>query len=125
MNNIILKESNRDRINKEIKKAEGRATARLITYDNMIYICEEVEALLDIAKNNMNGVKIDADYNAQRFPTAYKYTPESTHFTAEYKGNSWTITDIYRDRCRNGIKKADIILTDKAKTAIIDKCTQI
>ena len=104
-----------------IKEAEGRATARTITARDIISRLKEIEKGLNISKKNMNGVSVHVDENAQTFPSAYKFTPESTHFFATFKGGSWIITGIERARCGSASKKVTITLTEEAKAAIIDR----
>lgn len=100
-----------------IKEAEGRATARRISINDIFAHCKAVEEKLNISKKAMNGVKIHCDPNAQEFPKAYKYTPESTHFTAEYKNGTWRVTDVFRDVC--GKHDTAIELTEEAEKAIL------
>ena len=104
-----------------IKEAEGRATARTISANDIVSRLKEIEKGLNIPKKNMNGVSVDVDENAQDFPRAYKYTPESTHFYATFKGGAWIITGIERARCKRDSQKITITLTEEAKAAIIDR----
>lgn len=104
-----------------IREAEGRATARTITARDIVSRLKEIEKGLNIHKKNMNGISVHVDENAQDFPRAYKYTPESTHFYATFKGGSWIITGIERARCRSASQKITITLTEEAKAAIIDR----
>lgn len=121
MKAINLKERSEKTINalqEAIKEAEGRATARKISYHDIFTRIEAVEGKLKITKKAMNGIKICCDPNAQDFPKAYKYTPESTHFVAEYKNGSWRITNIFRDVC--GKHDIKIELTEEAEKAILE-----
>ena len=113
-------ESIADPIRTAIKSAEGRATARTITAEKMLYALIQVEKKLDITKKAMDGIKVTIDINSQSFPNAYKYTPESTHFSAEYKNGSWRLTDIYRAECKNSFH-IRIEHTEESKKAIIDR----
>lgn len=104
-----------------IKAAEGKASVRKISPGNIFDAVDEVEERLSIPKKAMDGVTIYCDCNAQDFPNAYKYVPESTHFAAVYKNGSWRVTDIRRDICNR--KRICIGLTDTAKEAIIKNYT--
>lgn len=106
-----------------IKAAEGKASVRKISCDDIFDAVDEVEERLSISKKAMDGVIIYFDCNAQDFPNAYKYVPESTHFAAVYKNGSWRVTDIRRDVCNK--KRICIVLTDTAKEAIIKNHTII
>lgn len=105
-------------LQESIKEAEGKARERKLNYHDIFYYLEKVEKKLDITKKAMEGVKVFCDPNAQEFPRAYKWTPESTQFTAEYKNGTWRITDIFRDDC--GRHKISIKLTEEAEQAILN-----
>lgn len=102
-----------------IRAAEGRATARTITPEEVVSALDIVERKLDLPKKHLDGVTVDIDYHAQDFPRAYKYTPESTHFCAVYKRGSWRVIDIYRATTRRASQAYKVDLTDAAKEAII------
>ena len=105
-----------------ITAAEGRATTRRITAIDVLAALGKIEAALGITHKALEGVKASVDCWAQVFPSAYKYTPESTHFDAVFKNNSWKITSIYRDDC--GRNKYTVEHTEASKAAIIDKLSR-
>ena len=123
MKKIIIKEANKENINEVIKQVEGRATARLVDYNNVIHAINLIENQLDIAKKDMIGIVADIDYNAQEFPHAYKYTPESTHVKLERCSSGWALVDIKREYCGKHMIK--IHLTEDAKQAILSNYTTI
>lgn len=96
-----IKITNAAKLDAMIQAAEGRATARTITPDDIAEALDQVteRILLLSTRKDATGTKVEADPNAQTFPHAYKYTPESTHFTAELKASGWTVTGIFRARC--------------------------
>ena len=107
-----------------IKAAEGRAKVRTITAADICADLLEIEAKYGITQKAMNGIIAGVDHNAQNFPAAYKYRPESTFFRAEYHAGSWRVVDIWRDTtCRAG-HKISVKLTPEAQAAIIDKMTE-
>lgn len=106
-----------------IKAAEGRATARTITAGNILDTLDYIERELKISKKAMNGIHIRADINAQKFPGAYKYIPESTHFQATYKNGSWRITSITREVCRQGMH-IEVTHTEESRKAILDRMSK-
>ena len=116
---IKINKGNTGKIEDAIKAAEGRATARTINAGWIMNSVERVEDALNIPKTHMKGIRVDVDPHAQSFPRAYKYTPESTQFTAIHNGKEWELTDISRRPCRGCTQEFSITLTDEAKEAII------
>lgn len=45
----------------------------------------------------------------------------STQIEMEYKNNKWYLTNVYRRRCKSPSQRYVSILTDDAKTAILNK----
>lgn len=111
-------------INEAIRAAEGRAKERRINIECILDAINDVEELLNINKKAMEGISVDCDPNAQHFPKAYKFTPESTQFTIKFEHNKWWLTDIRRENCRN-TKKAVIHHTEASKAALIDRLSVI
>lgn len=123
MTGIIVNEKNKTKIETAITAAEGKATVRCISYTSIIYSCEKIEKKLGISKKAMEGVVYDVDYHAQRFPGAYTYTPESTHFVLTYKNGSWRVSDIRRAETRRSSDREFIAkeLPQATVDAIFDK----
>lgn len=122
MKPIVIKDDNIIRINDAIKSAEGRATERRIKYENLSHAIFEIEHKLDIPKSAMVGCYVNIDYNAQKFPRAYKYTPQSTHAIIQKTKAGWNLVGIRRDICRTW--KYEVALTNTAKQALIDSRTK-
>ena len=101
-----------------IAAAEGRASVRQITPRKIVECVQEIEERLHISKRAMAGTSASVDYHAQKFPSAYRYVPESTHFTVEFNGKSWYLTAVARDTCRT--TKYHVTLSEAAKAAIIE-----
>ena len=106
-----------------IKAAEGKATARTISADGIINCLIGIEEYLDITKKAMDGISIQADIFSQKFPSAYKYIPESTHFSAVYHAGVWYVTDIWRGICSKS-NHISIVHTDASKAALIERLTK-
>lgn len=117
---IIIRESNREKIEKALEDIQKRCTMRNIDFDDLLKIIKDIEETLGIPKKRMLGIEADVDYNAQDFPRAYKYTPESTHIIIEKVSSGWALRYIIRDRCRSANRKYMLTLTDDAKEAIIE-----
>ena len=119
-----IKITNVEKITEAIKAAEGRATVRTITHAEMIDAISTVERKLSIPKKYLDGISITVDYNAQSFPNAYKYLPESTHFDAINKKGIWYITAVYRAGTRGRSNAIAITrLPDVVKAEIIKSHT--
>lgn len=88
--------TNEAKVSEAIKKAEGRATARTITVNDIVCQLNKIR----VPKSKLNGTVVH--YNgAEHFPNAYKYRPECTHWIAENRNGRWYLTHIYRDTCPN------------------------
>jgi len=118
---MLIKDANKSRIEEMIKAAEGKATARTITYKDIVDSIEILEEKLNIPKKHMEGISASIDYNAQTFPRAYKYTPSSTCFEVVRKKSGWDLMYVERSRCRNEEQAFDVVLTEKAKEEILKK----
>lgn len=118
---IIICEKNREAIENWISEAEGKATARCLTFKGLTYRIEQLEAALGIAKKDMEGIKYDLDDNAQNFPHAYKYKPDSTHAVIERTKGKWRLTEVYRYTCRTEKYTFQCLeMPVAAETAILD-----
>lgn len=107
---------------KKLEEVQKRCSCRTITVEEVQNKLNEYFNELGISKKNMIGTIIkDCDLNAQSFPSAYKYTPESTHISAEYKSKGWVITDIWRGKTNAPSKVIISELSTTAKEALIEK----
>lgn len=116
---IKVNEANTGKIAAAIKEAEGRASARTINEYYVIDGLRRVENALEIPKKHMKGIKVVIDPHAQSFPNAYRYTPGSTQFSAEYNGKEWVLTGVWRGACGGCTQEFSVNLTEEAKAAII------
>ena len=97
---IIIKQENKSKIQQMMDDAQGKATARTIDLDDILTAARRIENALTVPKKYLEGLVYSVDINAQDFAHAYKYTPESTHFTLTYKNGTWRVSDIVRAQCR-------------------------
>lgn len=126
MKEIIISGTNyREKLAAAIKEAEGRATARTITADNITEALQHVGTRLGISKAAMDGITVTIDCNANDFPSSYKYTPQSTIFSAAYKRGSWRVTDIYRGKTHRFNNACFVQMTDACRNAILDRFSHI
>ena len=107
-----------------IQEAEGKATARCLSYEKIASVLEGVESNLGISKKAMAGTTVFFD-GAEKFPSAYKYQPESTHFAAVHNGRVWELTSVTRGYCPNRIANSRVALSDSAKAALIEKASMM
>lgn len=118
---IRISDENSAAINAAITAAEGMSTARTIDAASVISAVEEVEKTLGIPKKALVGVSFSADPHAQHFPSAYKYTPESTQFTAKRFPSGWFLVAVERDRCSAPSNRILIRHTDASRDALISR----
>ena len=104
--------ANMAKVDEVLDMVQGRCSARTITSGNVVDICEKVEARLGISKAAMDGIEVEADYHAQHFPGAYRYTPESTQISLVYKRGVWYLTDVRREHCKSPSKAIMVKLTE-------------
>lgn len=102
-----------------LEEAQKRCTARTIDAKTVCRSLKEVEQRLDLPKRALEGISVTVDANAQDFPKAYKYTPESTVFSAVYKSGSWKITEVTRAKTARLSQGTRVTLTEEAKADVI------
>ena len=120
MNPIIVSEKNRERIVKAINEAEGRSTARCLTYASVLVAIERIEAKLSLPKARMEGVRFHVDTWAQDFPNAYEFTPMSTQFNLTFSKGKWRISDIGRASVQRAGRKCQCIeMPEALKDALL------
>ena len=94
---IIVAESNKDKIEAIIKEAEGKASARTIGYDDITKAIAKVEEELNgIPKKYLEDTVVECDPWAQKLPSAYKYRAESTQFVITFRKGKWRVSNIRR-----------------------------
>ena len=109
----------RDSLQACLDDVQKRARVRIITVDDIVDTCTDVFRHVGISKKALSGSTFTADVNAQKFSSAYKGIPESTVFSAVYKGNTWYITSIERGRTFSPSCMVRMNLTNDAKTAVL------
>lgn len=125
MLNIIIKESNRARIEKILEKVQKKSRVRTINYDMLQSEIEKVNRrLCDIPATYQVGIEVDIDIHAENFPNAYRWTPESTQFSMIRTSSGWKLLDIYRGTTKREKYRALFKLTDEAKEALLAAYTR-
>ena len=118
---MIVNGKNKAKISKMIREAEGKASARTITYEDILNDIKWIEAEIAIPQKSMIGVSVDVDHHAQNFPSAYRYIPMSTHYTITKKPSGWDLMSVDRETTRREGHRFSVTLTESAKTAIIKR----
>ncbi len=122
---IRISRENADAIRDAIASAEGRAVARTISPQNILDAVAEINERYNLPKKYMVGLRFSVDPNAQHFPAAYRYTPESTQFCVECCPSGWFLTGIAREPCKAPSLRFALVgtLTDAQRAAIIRNYT--
>lgn len=105
----------------ELDNLQARCSARKISAHDILETLYLYDRKLGISAKAKEGIQVSVDFNAQDFPSAYKYTPESTHFSAVYKSGSWRVLCVRRDITRRRSQQIDATLTAAAKEALVAK----
>jgi hypothetical protein len=104
-----------------LDEVQKRTTARNISVMDICEAIYKIDQRISIPKKYKKGVWFWYDCNAQTFPGAYKYTPESTAFKATFNGSEWIIEAVFRAVCTN--KTCKVELTEEAKEKLISEIT--
>ncbi len=118
---MIINEKNRERVENLIREAEGRATTRTISFEDILNDIKVIERTLGITKKRMTGIRVEVDHHAQNFPRAYKYRAESTQYVICRKANGWDLVSAERLYTHREGHAYKVELTDDAKQAIIER----
>lgn len=105
----------------DLDALQKRCTARTIDTDDIIKSLSRYMEALRISKTAAAGIKLTVDPNAQNFPSAYRYIPESTIFDAEYTAKGWVVSSIRRGTTHRAAGMYHATLTDNAKAAILER----
>lgn len=92
--------TNIEAITREIKDAEGNATARTLTADNIADAALEAEGILKsagIPKTMWQGVVVHV--NPHAVPNSYQYTAQATMATLVRRSRDWAVVAVRRGTC--------------------------
>jgi len=121
MAGVPISVNNLDRIREMIRKAEGRATVRTISAEDLLRFVNDYTKMLGISKKALAGTTVIADLNAQHFPNAYRYMPESTQFGLKATSSGWTLMWVERRECKAPTRAYIAVFTEAAKEAILNR----
>lgn len=119
---IIINDCNKSKIEKALDEVQKRCTARTIDYFDIVHELKAVNSQLCFVctKKGLENTSVLIDVNGQNFPSAYKFSAESTQFGAIYLKRKWRLVYIGRDYCKAYSQRWHIYLSETAKQNILD-----
>jgi hypothetical protein len=102
-----------NKVNAKVRNADAQSVKAIVF---------QIEKKLEekgLPKKLWEGLSFWGDINAQVFPNAYKWSPDSTQFRINRFSSGWFVTDIQRMYCSEKIVIFAGILTDEQKEAIV------
>lgn len=114
---------NTEKIAAELAKAQGKASARTVSVNDVRYEAGRIKKTLDahnIPFKVRAGLTWCIDPNAQSFPASYRYKPESTYIFLTFGADGKTVflTDAGRALCTP--KRTRLMAKDEAEAAFKD-----
>ena len=118
---IVIKPGNAGRLQAALSTVEGRATARLVSAEDLIRLTEQLEEQLRrySTLKAREGLIAKIAPHVERFPRAYKWWPEGTACQVEYSRGSWKLLSVCREYCDNPADGSRIIHMPQAMQAEI------
>ena len=114
MKSIIIKEENKELINRIISEAEGRSTVRKIDYDDCVAAVKDIDEKLNLPQKAKSGISAYIDVHASIFSITYHGDTMSTKIKVMYKNRTWQLIDVYRGRTCSYNRKYQVRLTETA-----------
>lgn len=99
---IRVIEGNLHKIQEKIDFMQSKVKVRTINGVAVIDTIDEIEKRLSsiLHKKDWDGLSFTVDENAQSFPAAYKYMPESTIYKIERRKSGWFLVWVMRSHSR-------------------------
>lgn len=110
------------KLSAELAEVQKRCTARTISPWDIIAEVDDLKNTLNVSIKALEGIRAEIDTHAQKFPNAYKYTPESTHYFIEVIKGSFYVTEIKRSRTRTNVY--EVYHTQNSAAAIVARFTR-
>lgn len=120
MKAIKITETNRATIAAAIVAAEGRATVRTVSAQDVFDEVTYLDHKLDIPKCHMVGIEARISLHAETFANSYKYIPEGTCITMLYHTGGWYLEKVFRANCNN-TRVHTLVLPAAAQEALIGR----
>lgn len=98
---LYVNEENVEAIKAAIDAAEGKATVRTLTVDDLTEKLDDAErVLMWPPKKDLAGTRIRVHASTEKLPSAYRYRADSTQAVCEHDGKGWVLVEVVRDRLR-------------------------
>lgn len=118
---IIIKETNSERIQKQLDEFQTRYRERTINSEDILEMITKLDDYFYfVAKSRLDGVKANLCFYPTIRVNAYKYSMDATWANVEYKNNSWRLVGLERADVNGKKRNAYLKLTEDAKQAIIE-----
>lgn len=111
---------NEKQINEVLNKVNAKV--RNANHQSVVAIVWQIEKKLaekGLPKKLWEGLSFFGDINAQKFPNAYKWTPESTQFKLQRFASGWFMVDAQRMCCKERMVTMACALNDEQKQAVV------
>lgn len=113
--------TNIEKLQAALDEVQKRCSARTIKAQDIVDVLNEIK----VPKKHLDGTKVYWD-GAEKFPNAYKYRPESTHWWAENVKGRWYVLGIDRGTCPNrSSRRGEITFSEAAKAWILEQASAI
>ena len=100
MKQILITVANAKKIKSVLDDVQKRTKVRKATVYDVYDFTVKLFDTVKVPKRLLDGVSVLCDTNAQDFPRAYKYTPESTIFKISVKNGKPYLADVSRGTCQ-------------------------
>jgi hypothetical protein len=93
----------KEKVQEVLDYAQRRSKKRTVTVRNIDLMIADLEENLAVMlpKALWKGLRFRLNYNAQKFPNAYKWMPEATIVYLERFASGWFVTNAQRSYCEN------------------------
>ena len=120
INNVIVHDKNKDKINEILKQVQGKARERKIkSYDELMELIEKYTKNIKIPKKHWDGCQLIINVGAGHFANKYNGVPYGTHIELiGRKDGKFIIWTIYRTPVKDK-KPYYLKMTDIAKNSIL------
>lgn len=118
---IKVTESNREKLEKVLATANGKARERLATAKDIYRAVDFIYQKFDVPKCRMDGLKVLVDVNRTLKEKAYKHAMYSTKFAVEFGKTDAYLVDAFRDYVEERMDFRVQTFPESVKAAICEK----
>ena len=98
---LYVNEENSEAIKAVIDAAEGRASVRTLTVNDLRSKLADAERMLYYpSKKALAGTRVRVHASTEKMPGAYRYRADSTKAVCEHDGKGWVLVEVVRDTLR-------------------------